>query len=252
MRYRSLENLIWCAALAAEIAFAVIAIVKGRWRSFPALTAFVLLEAVASAALVSIRYAKPELYPDGYLAYSALDFVLQLAVIFEIARNVLAGAPGLLRGAWKQFLVLGLLGVALALAFAIMVAPPSKNLLELVEIRADLFSSLFTCELVIVMMMTSASMGLGWRNHVMAVGEGLLLWYTTGVVVDSLHSYYGFSRFFAVSEYSENVVYVGVLVYWCIQLWKEEPARREISPELRKYMVALHERVHYDLGEMER
>ena len=33
------------------------------------------------------------------------------------------------------------------------------------------------------MMMTSNNTGLGWRNHVMAIGEGLLAWSTVAVTL---------------------------------------------------------------------
>jgi hypothetical protein len=41
--------------------------------------------------------------------------------------------------------------------------------------------------------------------------------------------------------------YLTTLSYWIVQFWLEEPVRRPISPELRAYIEALHERVKIDL-----
>jgi hypothetical protein len=48
--------------------------------------------------------------------------------------------------------------------------------------------------------------------------------------------------------YVRSIAYLGTLGYWSVALWREEPARKPISPALRKYIVALHDQVNYDLG----
>ena len=246
MHHKGLEDALWAGALAGELAFAVVAAAKGRWRRFPASCAFILFPAPDSVFFMCLAHAAPSRYGPCYMGYIGINFFLQLALILELARTVLARTPGLVRTAWKQSLTYSVLGVVVALGLALLVVPPAQTHMEQVEIRADLFTSLLTCELVITMMMTSTTLGLGWRNHVMAIGEGMLVWSTVEVIADSLHSYFGFNQYYAVPEYSANLVYIGALVYWCIQLWKEEPAPKAISPELRKYMIALHDRVHYD------
>jgi hypothetical protein len=47
------------------------------------------------------------------------------------------------------------------------------------------------CELIAVVTRTSKSLGLGWRNHVMALGNGWTAWAVAAILVDGLHSYFG-------------------------------------------------------------
>jgi hypothetical protein len=47
------------------------------------------------------------------------------------------------------------------------------------------------------------------------------------------------------------MAYIGVLGYWMIQMWREEPARRPISDELQQYIIALHNRVEYDFRKID-
>jgi hypothetical protein len=46
-------------------------------------------------------------------------------------------------------------------------------------------------------------------------------------------------------------VYLAALGYWAVQFWLEEPARQPLSPELRAYIEALHERIKSNLDTLE-
>jgi hypothetical protein len=49
----------------------------------------------------------------------------------------------------------------------------------------------------------------------------------------------------------KKLIYDAVLVYWMVQFWLNEPARPEIAPDLREYIVKLHRRVKNDLDSFE-
>ena len=123
-----------------------------------------------------------------------------------------------------------------------------RNLLDRLEVRGNLFTSLVICELIAVVTRTSKSLGLGWRNHVMALGNGWTAWAVVAILVDGLHSYFGAERYFRQSG-----TRAGCSSTWqssatgSVQFWLEEPARQPISPELRAYIQALHQRIKNDL-----
>ena len=109
------------------------------------------------------------------------------------------------------------------------------------------FTSLVICELIAVVTRTSKRLGLGWRNHVMALGNGWTAWAVVAILVDGLHSYFGAERYFRDLEHVRIFASLAVLAYWMVQFWQEEPARKPISPELRAYIEALHRRIKNDL-----
>jgi hypothetical protein len=180
-----------------------------------------------------------------------VDFLFQLGVVLEIARVVLRPTGTWVRDARKQFFLFGAAGVLLAAALAWMVSPPAQTALESWEVRGNLFTSLVTCELVTVMTMASNRLGLAWRSHVMALGQGLVAWATVAVLVDACHSYFGADRDFSVLEHVRMVVYLASLGYWTVQLWRPEPKRLPLSAEMQQYIVALHRQVEYDLGRVD-
>jgi hypothetical protein len=252
MTQAALDNLLWAAALCGESTLTVVILRKGRWRMFPAFSALIAVPILASVFLVPLRWmAAYDWYTLLYRAYVAVNFFLQLAVVVELARIVLRPTGTWVHDARKQFILSAVGGTLLALALAYMVVPPAASLMESLQLRADLFTSLLICELFIAVTLASNRLGLGWKNHVMAIGQGFTAWSIVATMVDSLHSYFGARHFYDSTESVQSLMYLGVLGYWCVQLWREEPVRQPISPQLRKFILALHERVKYDLGEAE-
>jgi hypothetical protein len=191
------------------------------------------------------------LYKEAYWTSVLIEFILQLGIVFEIARIVLRPTGTWVRDARKQFIFWGALGILIAAALPFLVTPPAATLLHRLEVRGDLFTSLVICELIAVVTRTSRSLGLGWRNHVMALGNGWTAWAVAAILVDGLHSYFGAERYFSELEHARMIVYLAVLGYWAVQFWQEEPARQPISPQLSAYIQDLHRRIKKDLDTLD-
>ena len=231
-----------CAALFTTL------LVRGRWKGFPAFSAYMGFDAALNPVLYAVlRYGSPTAYARTYYIAVLIEFALQLAVIWEIARIVLRPTGSWVHDAKKQFLLWGAAGILLAAALPWLVSPPAIGLLDRMAVRGNLFTSLVICELIAVVTRTSRDLGLGWRNHVMALGNGWTAWAVTAILVDGLHSYFGAERYFSELEHVRMLVFLVALGYWGIQFWLEEPVRRPISPELSAYIQALHQSVKNDL-----
>jgi hypothetical protein len=67
------------------------------------------------------------------------------------------------------------------------------------------------------------------------------------ILVDGLHSFFGSQRYFGELEQARTFAYLMALGYWSVQFWLEEPARQPISPQLRAYILDLHQKIKNDL-----
>ncbi|MFY9855157.1 MAG: hypothetical protein WAK26_14895 [Terracidiphilus sp.] len=236
------------ASILGEVALFAILMFRHRWREFLVFTIYMGFETVQNPALYLIfQYGSGSLYKQVYWSSVLIEFVLELGIIFEIAHIVLRPTGTWVRDAKKQFILWGAVGVLFAAALPFLVTPPAATFLQRLEVRGDLFTSLVICELIAVVTRTSRSLGLGWRNHVMALGNGWTAWAVAAILVDGLHSYFGAERYFGELEHVRMVVYLGVLGYWTVQFWLQEPARQPISPELSAYIQDLHRRIKNDL-----
>lgn len=243
--------LIASTSLGVTSLFAVL-LVRNRWREFPVFTIFAGFESILIPFLfVTSRYGSRDLYSQVFWVSVFIEFVLQLGVVGEIARIVMRPTGTWIRDAKKTFVIWGTIGVLLAAAIPWLVSPPSPTFLGRLEVRGNLFTSLVICELIAVITRTSKSLGLGWRNHVMALGNGWTAWAVIAILVDGLHSYLGVRADFALLEHVRMVVWLAALGYWNVQFWLEEPVRKPISPELSDYIQNLHRRMKMDLDSLD-
>jgi hypothetical protein len=248
MNLSALDYVLWVANFLGEAVLFSILIYRCRWREFPVFTMFIGFDGTVNAALFLIFLRGSHvLYARIYWTYALLDFLLQLGVVWEIARIVLRPTGTWVRDAKKQFILWGVAGILIAAALPFLVSPPAASLLHRLEVRGNLFTSLVACELIAVVTRTSKSLGLGWRNHVMALGNGWTAWAVVAILVDGLHSYFGAERYFRELEHVRMFTYLAVLGYWTVQFWLEEPARQPISPQLSAYIQVLHRRIKNDL-----
>lgn len=247
----NLSALDWILVVASSLgstALFAILIVRHRWRGFPVFTVFMGFETILGPVLYTlVQHGSRNWYARVYWSSILVEFALELGIVFEIARIVLKPTGTWVRDARSQFILWGVTGILLAAALPFLVTPPATNFLGRLMVRGELFTSLVICELIAVVTRTSKSLGLGWRNHVMALGNGWTVWAVVAILVDGLHSYFGAQRYFGVLDQIRTITYLAALGYWSVQFWLEEPARQPISEELSAYIQVLHRRIKNDL-----
>jgi hypothetical protein len=252
MNLSTLAGVLWAAGFLGHVALLFVLMFRRRWREFPLFTGYISFQAALTPVLFAIyKYGSSMWYSRVYWCSDVIDFALQLGVVFEVARIVLKPTGTWLRDARKQFFLGGAAGVLLAGFLAWILTPPARSTLDRLEMKGNLFAALLVCELFLLISMTASRLGLGWRSHVMSIEQGFAGWIVVAVLTETLHGYFGSLHYFYILEYVHMFVYLGALAYWMVQLWRPEPDRRPIAPELRDYIVALHHRVEYDLGKIE-
>jgi hypothetical protein len=251
MNPSALDYFFWMASFLGGAFLFFVLLSRRRWREFPVFTFLMGFETVLSPVEYALfQHGSSSWYARVYWASVLIEFVLQLGVVFEIARIVMRPTGTWVRDAKEQFIFWGAVGIFFAAALPFLVMPPAATLLDRLEVRGNLFTSLVVCELIAVVTRTSKSLGLGWRNHVMALGNGWTAWAVVAILVDGLHSYFGAERYFGELEHLRMFAYLAVLGYWMVQFWMEEPARQPLSPELRVLIETLHQRVKNNLDTM--
>jgi hypothetical protein len=245
-----LESITLWSTPFAGAALTTCLLIKGRWRQLPIFFSFNALTAV-STAILSISSPNNRSFYDGlYYSIDVLSILLQLAVIFELMWNVFRPTGVWIPEARHAFLVVGFLGAGAAFGASLLFSPPAFHGAFLTQLRVDTFTGLLTCEAVIAMMLVASHTGLVWKSHVMAVGQGLMFWALFTVSSADIGAYLDPQQRWSGAYYGRVLTFLITSIYWTVSLWRKEPARRPISPALRKYMVALHDQVQYDLGKV--
>jgi hypothetical protein len=252
MHYTPLVMLYWALGSAVSFALFLALTLRGRWRQFPVLTAWFAFLTVRAILLFAAYLDGSTLwYTRIWMAGLSIDFVLQLWIVLEIARIVLRPTGTWVRDARGYFFAAGLTGIAVAAFLTWYVSPMAASPRRVWEIRSNLFTSLVICELFVVMSMTANRLGLGWRNHVMAVGQTLTVWSAVMVIKTAIQSFPATQHFYGQLDQIRQVTYAVTTCWLILQLWRDEPERKPISPELSEYILALHRRVEYDLRRLD-
>lgn len=248
MTLTALDSALWAAGFVGHVALLSVLVSRGRWKQFPVFSAMIAFEIVNTATLFLISpKERPDTYYLAYWISSFADCAFQIGLIFEIARAVLRPAKAWVQDARASFLGWSAVGIALATAVVFSINTSAARGIALWQVRTILFTSVLTLELFLSMSAAANRLGLPWRSHVMAVGQGIAALAVTSVLSDIGHMHYGWSHEFVIFDYVSEVVYLGCLLYWGISLWQPERERAPLSKEMQEYLLALHRRVQYDL-----
>jgi hypothetical protein len=248
MKASLLDNALWAASFAGNLLLFFVLLFRRRWLQFPVFTTLIGYYVVENIVVFLVYRYDTQLYATVYWITFAIDFLLQIALIFEVARVVLQPTGTLVRDKRVGFLIAGLVGALIAAGLTFAVHPSVPKSIFSWGIRAYLFTSLIFCELFLVTMLAAQRLGLVWRNHVMGLGQGLTAWALVSAIVDVAHSYYGATHQhdFMTLEHIRTFSYISAVIYWTITFWLPEPERRPLSEDMQKYLVALHSKVQYD------
>lgn len=247
MHFSAVTRIIWAMGFVCDALVFGVLCARGRYRQFPVFTsyfAFDLLRTIVgfTAYMLNDRL----LYRNQYYLFLLIDYGFQVGIILEIARVVLRPTGSWVRDARTLFSAIGIAGALVAAGISWWIVPPVHSAWQLWPLRMNLFTSLLTCELFVAMSITANRLGLGWRNHVMALAQGWTFFNVVMVLTTGLQSYFGAAHFLTLDHIRSCAYWLGI-IYIVVQLWFPEPERRPIDPELRRYILALHERVEYDL-----
>ncbi len=252
MKLSLVDGLLWATGFLGTVALLVILLWRTRWKQFPLFTCWITFEMILTVALFSLyMHGAHRWYSRVYWASLWPDFLLQLGVVLEIARIVLRPTGTWVRDARSLFITAGLGGAAIAAILVWWITPSGHGTAAAWELRGNLFTSLVICELFVAMNFTANHLGLGWRSHVMALGQGLTAWAAAAVINDFLQSYFGVHHFAGISYYLRSFAWIGATAWIAFRLWAPEPERQPISPDLQNYILALHRRVEYDLRRLD-
>ena len=252
VRFTAVENTLWAGGLVGHVALLFVLWIKKRFQVFPIFGTFVIFAITETITLFLVSRKGTHLaYFDVYWGFACCDYVFQLALIFEIARHVLRPAGSWLRDAGPRSLVLSLTGAVCAAGLALAISPPAKTGIALWTQRSLMFSALLTCEVFFAMVSAANRLGLQWRSHVMALGQGLTAWATISLATDIANLAMGWRSDNRVFSTICSIAYLGTLVFWIISFSFPERPREPLSGEMEKGLLSLHQQLQYDLGALQ-
>jgi len=233
--------ILWAAGFIEHASLLFVLVVRKRWKTFPIFTALIGFNTFRTILLfILYKYGSLHTYWLAYSGASLIDLALQLGIIVELARVALKPTGTWIKDAKNMFLLFGIAGAAVAAVIAYFLHPSSSSSLDSWVEKGNLFSAMLTLELFASMLFTSTQLGLLGTSHVMRLGQGWAVWAIADLISEGIYSHFGSEWHQGVIDSVRILAYQAVTIYWIVTLWRPEPKRRILSPEMQAYLDSLH------------
>lgn len=243
----SLENVLWLAGLAGELLLLCVLLLRRQYRNFPVFTAYIAWVTISDPLLLLVLYwqhgVSGNFYSRTYFSFNCIQYAIELAVLFEIAADVLRPAKRLVH----KKLLTGLAIFISASAVAAFLIAARLNASTLTHPR---FLQVTNATMAILRLATfiliagfSQLLGLNWKNHVLQLTSGLAFYGVVTLIVELAHSHLRAGPDYAPNYYALEHLRVGgylcALYFWCYAFAKKEASRKEFSPQMTNFLVSI-------------
>ena len=254
MHLTGLDLLFWAAGFVENLALLLVLWYRRRAKAFPFFTTLVALVVIKTIALYFVSlYGTKNDYAFVYWTLAILDMTLQLCVVYEVASLVFRPLNVWAEDVRSSFVWLIGLSLLVALGLTWLGSVPSRNWIQALTTKGNLFASTLLSEIFVAMMALSIKAGLPWKTHVAKIAQGLGAYSLISVLIDTGRSYFGVSRerpaFVAISHV-RMAAYLGCVTYWIASLWPDELPARIMTADMREKMFTLQAQVTYHLQDL--
>jgi hypothetical protein len=212
MRITSQDDVLWAEGFLTTVVVLLLLLWRRRWRQFPILTSWMAYQTAWNIAMYLLyAHDSRRWYARVYWGSLWPDFLLQVGVTLEIARMVLRPAASWGRGTRDIFVAAGLGWAAVAALLSWWITPP-HGAYSAWDLRADLFTSLMTCGLLVSVTVIANWLRLARYGHVAAIAEALTMWTSVMLIINALQSYRGVRNFRQLSHF-QSYAWIGAMLW---------------------------------------
>jgi hypothetical protein len=251
MHLSAFDRSLWATGFIGEAVLLAVLFVRRRAQSFPIFTTLIAFAVARTFTLLLIfSYASPGAYYYSYWSFGAVDMLLQVGVVYEIASLVFAPLGRWAPDVRSSFIRLIGGSVLVALVLMALASPVKRTRMEAVVESGTFFLSVLMTELFVGLVALSAISGLPWKTHVARIAQGLGAFSMVGVLFDTSLTWFGWKRqadsIHALGEV-RTVFYIAAVMYWIVTLWRKAESR-QLTGSMRLQIFNLQRQVEYDLG----
>jgi len=222
------------------------------YKTFPIFTAYILyalLSDLLFAILLQYLSLSKKAYFVAYFAENVPEFLFQIGILLEVARNVVDPVK---RSLPKKSLLVFAAMVVSGTMLACLISMHTKSVLltrwSQYFVQINFTVGILRLVIFSAIAFFSQMLGIGWKNHVLQIATGFAGYSILVLLVELLHRFTGVAND-SVYHSLEQLRIVGwcvALGYWSYALTKNEVPRKEFSPKMASFLVSISAGVSED------
>ena len=242
----SIDNVFWLAATLTEALVIALLFKRRMWRTLPLFCSYCVWDLSSNLTVYAIGLYKPAIYFSAYLAQTAIDSAFVICVLIELAWSVLRPVRASLpRSALALVGILILVGGAVIWPFAAqpgLVHATSSVGLLLPQLQHTV--SILRILFFLALAGGSQLLSIGWRDRELQVATGLGFYSIVSVIASMLQAYQATAS--QLERLNRFVVagFLCSLVYWVVSFTQKEAERRQFTPQMQNFLLAMAGAAH--------
>ena len=236
----SLDSALWFTGILAQAAVLGLLVYRRTWRHFPVFVVFcgwdLLCDGGNYVVLQSFRSNYAAIYLIETIISSVLEFGVLIELTWSVLRPIRASLP---RSSW---IVVGILILAAgAFIWPFTGVQGTAHLAPHVQgiMRMQQTTSVLRILFFLLLAGCSQLLSIGWRDREMQVVTGLGFYSLVSLAVTIMRM--NQTTVFQGSHLNQFLVasYVCSLLYWVFSFAQEEAERREFTPQMQNFLLAV-------------
>jgi hypothetical protein len=244
LQLSDIDNVLWIAGALGEVILLGILLYRRTYRSFPIFFGWVSVTVLLEPTFYwLLHHLTPVVYSKVFFALTFPQFLLEAAVLVEVATNVFRPVKRSLPS-WLPVL-LAIAMVVIGVVGFLVAAHLNAATLSHTRAFFVLSATMAILRLVTFLLIAAVSqiLGLGWRNHALQLASGLAFYAAVSLIVEIAHSHLrggpDYSRQFFELDHLRVVGYLCSLYYWCYSFARQEAPRKEFNSKMSELLVSI-------------
>jgi hypothetical protein len=250
MPFSALDYFFLITGVALEATLLTVLLRRDLGRVYPSFFLYLCLNLLEDPSGLAIRVFSSH-YDQFYFVATVLDYVLQLLVLSEIARNVFQPTRKLIGTGLRRTIFLliciGVVSVVFVLSAPHLSPALSRSVsFETVEpfvVRISLVLAVLKILLFVALAGFAQFLGIGWKNHVLQLATGFAFYgaISLSVQLSSSHVPAGplYLKHLLVLNSVQAAAYLLTLLFWIWAFSRNDAPRKDFTPQMQEVLVTI-------------
>lgn len=240
----SLETVLQFAGLVAEATVIGLILFRRVYKTLPLFSAYLVWSFVLDLGVFLLQRRFPDASIRIYLVSAIIDAFFMLCVVVEVSMSVLRPIRAWLPR-WAILVVGLLISVVGGLVWHFIRFPGFNNLPSAYQFIVHMQMTLSAVRILFFLVLACFSqlLSIGWRDRELQIATGFGFYAIVSLSVALLHVNQGYNpdltNRYHLIDLLGAASYACALFYWVVCFAQEVPERREFTPQMQNFLLAV-------------